>query len=60
MTRIYALERLLEHGPLTLAELVAITGWPRYTLTGTLRRLAADGIVAMQRGRPCVYGLEAS
>lgn len=59
MTRIYALERLLEHGPLTLAQLVEITRWPRYTLTGTLRRLAGDGIVAVRRGRPCVYGLVA-
>ena len=45
MTRIYALERLLEHGPLTIGELIEITRWPRYTLTGSLTRLQKDGIV---------------
>jgi DNA-binding MarR family transcriptional regulator len=58
MTRIYALERLLEHGPLTLAQLMEITRWPRYTLTGTLRRLEADHIVAVKRAPGgYVYGL---
>jgi DNA-binding MarR family transcriptional regulator len=62
MTRIYALERLLEHGPLTQAQLVEITRWPRYTITGSLRRLIQrDRIVRkMQREKGvlrCVYGL---
>lgn len=47
MTRIYALERLLEHGPLRMAELIAITRWPRYTLTGSLARLRRHGIVTL-------------
>lgn len=50
MTRIYALERLLEHGPLTIGELIAITRWPRYTLTGSLTRLRKDGIVRLSAG----------
>ncbi len=59
MTRIYALERLLEHGPLTLQQLIEITGWPLNTLNGTLRRLRADRIVAADRGRPYFYRLAA-
>lgn len=50
MTRIYALERLLEHGALTISELITITGWPRYTLTGSLTRLRLDGIVRSNGG----------
>lgn len=28
MTRAYAARRLLEHGPLTLREIIEISGWP--------------------------------
>lgn len=55
MTRIYALERLLEHGQLSEQEITEITRWPRNTVTNTLRRLMDHSIVAMQRARPCVY-----
>jgi predicted transcriptional regulator len=55
MTRIYALERLLEHGPLTISQLIDITRWPRNTLVGTLRRLRDDRIVTVDSGN--VYRL---
>jgi DNA-binding transcriptional regulator GbsR (MarR family) len=45
VTRPYAAKRLLEHGPLTFAEFMEITGWPQYGLEDALRSLARRGIV---------------
>ena len=39
MTHTHALARLLEHGPLTMAELRAITGWPYNAIRSALARL---------------------
>jgi DNA-binding MarR family transcriptional regulator len=41
MTRAYAIRRLLEHGPLTFAELLEIVGCTGKTLTDILARMAA-------------------
>jgi hypothetical protein len=43
MTRTYAARRLLEHGPLTLREMIAITRWPVNAVKGALQNLAAAG-----------------
>lgn len=40
MTHAYAMRRLLEHGPLTYAELLEVTGWGSEVLTEMLRRMA--------------------
>ncbi len=51
MTRTYALKRLLEHGPLTIGEIVAITCWPYRTAWKALTRLRAQGIVTFRGPR---------
>jgi DNA-binding transcriptional regulator GbsR (MarR family) len=48
MTRTYAAIRLLDHGPLTLAEFRAITGWGHRVCDSALRRLQAYGQVEVQ------------
>lgn len=45
MTRTYALKRLLEHGGLTIAEIVDITGWGEKIAWRALDRLQWAGIV---------------
>mgnify|MGYP003441363081 FL=1 len=50
MTRTYAAQRLIEHGPLTFREFAEITGWPvsccrtvwRYLLDKKASRLVND------------------
>lgn len=49
MTRSYAARRLLEHGPLTHAEFVSITGWPCKITSNVLRKLWSDEVVAIVR-----------
>ena len=39
MTKTYAAKRLLEHGPLTAAQFIEITGWEERTCRRTLRQL---------------------
>jgi hypothetical protein len=39
MTRTYAAKRLLEHGPLTAAQFIEITGWKERTCRRTLQQL---------------------
>jgi len=51
MTRTYCLKRLLEHGGLTLSELVEITGWGYRTAWRAVERLQVDGIVKTE-GKP--------
>ena len=41
MTRFHALNQLLRLGPLTLREIIAITGWPSRVATDTLLALKA-------------------
>ena len=53
MTRAYALTRLLEHGPLTFAEMVEITGWTLPTVDSTIRRLMRKKIIAPGSISPC-------
>lgn len=51
MTRPYALVRLLEHGPLTLAEMLEITRWPYRCTQAMLTRLIEERrIVAVKVG----------
>ena len=45
MTRTHAALKLLEHGPLTWAEFVAITGWPRRAARKCLNWLIETGRV---------------
>lgn len=45
MTRTYATRRLLEHGPLTFGELVAITGWTQHSARAALANLQMTGTV---------------
>lgn len=49
MTRSYAAIRLLEHGPLTFAEVRQITGWPPESVRVTLQHLQATGKVYAER-----------
>lgn len=50
MTRTYALKRLLEHGPLTRAEITAITGWPAKTVKAALRQTLMTDVVRRVKG----------
>ena len=45
MTHTYALKRLLEHGPLTFAEIVDISGWAFSSVDSALRRLINADVV---------------
>lgn len=45
MTRAHAARRLLEHGPLNLAQFREITGWPAKECRNALRWLRAAGEV---------------
>lgn len=45
MRGIYAAKRLLEHGPLTEAEMLEITRWPRRKVTSALESMLATGVV---------------
>jgi len=45
MTRTYAAQRLLEHGPLTFGEFVTVTGWPYKTARKTISWLQETGHV---------------
>lgn len=45
MTRTYAIEKLLEHGPLTKRELVEVTGWTPYSVMKTMGWLQECGRV---------------
>ncbi|HQS65417.1 MAG TPA: hypothetical protein PKV65_18900 [Acidovorax defluvii] len=52
MNKTYAAKRLLEHGPLTLNELVNITSWSRKQCCQTMHQLSHQGIVgSSRRGR---------
>lgn len=44
MTRTYAAKRLLEHGPLTHAEFLEITGWPLRAVESALKSLVETGV----------------
>lgn len=50
MTKTYALKRLLEHGALSLSEIIEITGWP-YKSRKVLYRLAELGDVECKDGK---------
>lgn len=45
MTRAHALRKLLEHGPMTVADLIDCTRWPRRALWKTLDGLQCSGAV---------------
>jgi len=45
MTRRYALEKLLEHGPLRFKEMVEITGWPVHGVWNAVSALINAGRV---------------
>lgn len=60
MCRTYAAKRLLEHGPLTFAEMLEITGWKLKQVDGTLQKLIKQGFVKRMSGaRRRLYGLAA-
>ena len=50
MSRTYALQMLLEHGPLTKKEIVEITGWKRKAVERTIEQLIGWGSISMQDG----------
>lgn len=49
MTRTYALKRLLEHGPMRLAEIVECTGWKYRQVEHTLNELVACRLVERRK-----------
>ena len=60
MCRTYAAKRLLEHGPLTFAEMLEITGWNFKQVDHTLQTLLKQGIakrIELTRSGRYVYGL---
>jgi DNA-binding transcriptional regulator GbsR (MarR family) len=59
MTRTYTAKRLLEHGPLTFAEFMEITGWRIRIAVSALRRLISWGLVVIKNlgGRRRHYAL---
>lgn len=61
MTRPYILCALLEHGPLTRAEVREITGWPPKAVEPALRQLLAAGLAEIEYRfrRPNLYRLAA-
>ena len=60
MTRTYVAVRLLEHGPLTLAEFVEITRWKVPRCNNVLIRLRSQGRVQrVNIGRRSCYRLVA-
>ena len=44
MTRTYAAQKLLEHGPLTFADFLVITGWQKGVANKVLCRLRTKGL----------------
>lgn len=60
MTRQYALCMLLEHGPMSRAELLACTGWSGSVLRGALSACFHKGWLCVQNvGRRRVYEVAA-
>lgn len=58
MTATYALQMLLEHGPLTHKELVEITGWPTKRIHRTLEQLIGwKSVIRTGKPRAYVYSL---
>jgi hypothetical protein len=59
MTRTYALQMLLEHGPLTWPEILEITGWRTKIAASALRRLCHMGSVMRvpQWRQTCGHGI---
>jgi len=49
MTRTYACKRLLEHGRLTMGQIVTITGWPPAIARSTVAQLIDTGIATLAR-----------
>ena len=61
MTRPYAAVKLLEHGPLSFGEFVAVTGWKSHDAWLNLDRLIKRGAVTFlnQNGkRVCLLALK--
>lgn len=59
MTRTYALKRLLEHGPLTTAEIVEIMGGEQSTVHKAIENCTASGVIvrlAAKRGHVRNHG----
>lgn len=55
MTRTYALKRLLEHGPLNMKELMAITGWKNNQIHHAIECLIQVGIVTKEKASSTKY-----
>jgi hypothetical protein len=53
MTRAYALQRLLQHGPMTRRELVDVTGWGERGADKAIRQAVSDGRIAPASERGC-------
>lgn len=53
MTRTYAAKRLLEHGPLTFAELLEITGWKVRQLDCALASMLKTGVATRSNEPGC-------
>lgn len=51
MKKAYALARLLEHGPLTMGEILEITRWKRKVAEWATREVRAAGVVVADK--PC-------
>lgn len=51
MTRLHAITSLLQHGALTMREVVEITGWTYQQCRNAIRALQADGrVYSVRRG----------
>lgn len=51
MTRTYALLKLLDHGELTMGEIITITGWPATKARQTVSHLSQAGRIESKSGK---------
>lgn len=51
MTRTYALLKLLDHGDLTMGEIITITGWPAKAARKTVSHLSESGKIYSENGK---------
>jgi len=51
MTRTHALLKLLDHGPLTMGEIITITGWPARSARKTVSHLSETGRIESAGGK---------
>lgn len=58
MSKTYALQMLLEHGPMPYREIIEVTGWPAHRVRRTLEQLIGwKSVIRTGKPRAYVYSL---